>query len=198
MLLVIGLLIGFVVGYWLGEGQAVPPGASGVGSRATGSSEQQTMPPDHPPVEGAEGQRAQRASLMSMIRDLESQLRERPHDPRLLTAIGNLYFDVGEFGKAADYYEHALQHDPDNPDVLTDLAIANRNLKQLERALELLDQALAINQDQWQAVYNKVIVLMDLGQREAAEEQLQRLEDLRADNPSVPDLSTLRRIVQGQ
>ena len=193
-MLVIGLLVGLIIGYVMGDRQTMVAD-SATSPPAPSSTDQQAMPADHPPIEGG---RAQRATLLSRARELETQLTDRPDDPVLLAGIGNLYFDAGEFAEACDYYERSLEHDPDDADVLTDLAIANHSLQRFERALELLDRALAVNSQQWQAVYNKVIVFMDMGRRDEASRQLELLETMRTTNPEVPELTALRQIVTGR
>jgi tetratricopeptide (TPR) repeat protein len=82
--------------------------------------------------------------------------------------------------------------------VITDLAVVYRNLQQPERSLALLDQAIGIAPDHWQAVYNKLIVLhFDLHRHDEAASALARLKEIKASNPEVPDLSSIEAEVMG-
>ena len=87
----------------------------------------------------------------------------------------------------------------DDPDVLTDLAVVLRNMGQYERSLELLDRAIAVDADHWQAWFNKVIIMnFDLHDHDGAREALGRLKSIAADNPEVPDLSAIEQEIMGR
>jgi tetratricopeptide (TPR) repeat protein len=82
--------------------------------------------------------------------------------------------------------------------VLTDLAVVYRNLGRSDRTIELLDEAITIHADHWQAWYNKVVVYQfDLHEHDAAANALRTLQELKKANSAIPDLSGLEKEVFG-
>jgi len=192
--LILGLMVGLAVGYLLAEMQPVPPArvpvTGGGGESTTGA-----LPEGHPPVP-EQGQAA--ASVASQSRELQQLLEQNPEDSRLLIALGNLHFDAGDWPDARAWYERALEVGAENPDVITDLAVVYRNLKQPERALENLDRAIQLAPEHWQAWHNKVVILQfDLHLHDEAAQALERLEEIGRSNPAVPDLSSLQQQIRG-
>lgn len=195
-MLVVGAVVGLVIGYVLAERQSIPPAAAA--RPPAGSQAQQGLPEGHPPVgaDQAVGPEVQR--LQAQAAEIEAMLARTPDDPRLMVALGNLYFDAGRWTEARLWYERALQIEGGDVNVLTDLAVVYRNLQQPERALEILDRVLAVDPAHWQAVYNKVVVLhFDLHRHDEAAQALDRLEQIKASNPEVPDLTALDAEVRG-
>ena len=194
--LVLGLMVGLVLGYVFAERQPVPPGrALMLGARPAGAQEE-ALPEGHPPVEASSGAEAQR--LGQQTAEIESLLASNPDDAGLMAAMGNVYFDAGRWNDARDWYEKSLAVAPDDSNVITDLAVSYRNLKRAERAIELLDRALEIEPDHWQAWYNKVVVFhFDLHEHDQAAVALRKLQELRAGDTSIPDLSGLEKEILG-
>ncbi len=196
--LILGAMVGLVVGYALAELQPVPPARAmmkGMAGDETGA-----VPPGHPPVgdAGSAAPAGEDPALAEQVGQLEAALRKRPGDPDLLVALGNLYFDAGRWKDAREAYEAARQSRPDDASLLTDLAVCYRNLHEPERALELLDRAIAIDPGKWQALFNKVVVLhFDLHRHDEARKVLAALERLKQENPQVPDLSGLQKELGG-
>ncbi|MFV2071880.1 MAG: tetratricopeptide repeat protein [Thermoanaerobaculales bacterium] len=190
--LVLGLMVGLVFGYVFAERQPVPPGkALMLGVRSAGAQDE-ALPEGHPPVEAPNAAEAQR--LGQKTAEIEGLLASNPNDAGLMAAMANVYFDVGRWNDARVWYEKSLAVTPDDANVITDLAISYRNLKRPERAIELLDHALEIEPDHWQAWYNKVIVFhFDLHEHEQAAVALRKLQELRTVNSSIPDLSGLEK-----
>ena len=183
--LAIGLMLGLVVGYVLAERQAVPPAralALGIGAPAAPAG---GLPDGHPPVEGQSAAATQQ--LRQQVAEIEGLLNANPNDPKLMAAMGNVYFDASRWQEAQVWYERSLALAPDDVNVVTDLAVVHRNLGQAQRA---------VDPEHWQAWYNKVVVYQfDLHQHEAAAAALRRLQQLKASNPAIPDLSGLEREV---
>ena len=193
--LVIGLMVGLVFGYVFAERQTIPPAQMAPPGAAA---EQQGMPDGHPPVDQAAAGGAAQQQLSQEAAQLQQLLAQSPDDPRLMVALGNLYFDAGRWHDARIWYERSLEIEGGDPNVVTDLAVVYRNLKNPERALELLEGVITAHPDHWQAWYNKVIVLhFDLHSHDAAAEALGRLKTIAASNPQVPDLSSIEAEVLG-
>jgi len=187
-------MVGLVLGYVLAERQQVPPAKAAARQQAAGGG-QQGLPEGHPPV-GATNAGAQ--GLAAQAAELEGLLARTPNDPRLMVGLANLYFDAGRWTEARMWYERAMELGGGDPNVITDLAVVYRNLQQPERSLALLDQAIGIDPDHWQAVYNKVVVLhFDLHRHDEAAAALARLKEIKSSNPEVPDLSAIEAEVMG-
>ncbi len=194
--LVLGLVAGLTLGYVFAERQPVPPAKAvrlGI-NPAAGQSD--ALPEGHPPVEGQTAAATQQ--LRQQVSEIEGLLTANPEDPKLMAAMGNVYFDAGRWNEARTWYERSLAIAPGDVDVLTDLAVVFRNLEQPQQTIELLDRAITINPDHWQAWYNKVVVYQfDLHEHDEAAEALDRLQQLKEQNPAIPDLSAIAREVLG-
>jgi tetratricopeptide (TPR) repeat protein len=187
--LILGLMLGLVFGYVFAERQRLPPPAS---RAAAPQSAQGGLPQGHPPIDTSSGGGVEDMRLAEQVAEVQAMLAQNPQDPRLMVALGNLYFDAGRWGDSRLWYERALAVEGGDPDVTTDLAVVYRNLEQPERALELLDQSISIAPDHWQSWYNKVVLLhFDLHRHDEAAAALERLQSIARSNPSVPDLSGL-------
>jgi tetratricopeptide (TPR) repeat protein len=196
--LVLGAMVGLVLGYVLAERQQVPPAKAAARPQAAGGAQQGGLPEGHPPINATSAGGGEAQRLAAQAAELESLLARTPNDPRLMVALGNLYFDAGRWPDSRQWYERALQIEGGDPNVITDLAVVYRNLQQPERSLALLDQAIGIAPDHWQAVYNKLIVLhFDLHRHDEAAAALARLKEIKATNPDVPDLSKIEAEVTG-
>ena len=195
--MILGLMVGLVIGYVLAERQPIPPAkAIRLGLDPQAAAQAEELPEAHPPVDGPSAAETQR--LRQQIADIEGLLAANPNDAGLTAAMGNLYFDASRWPEAREWYEKSLQISSGDPNVITDLAVVNRNLGNFERTIELLDQAIAIDPNHWQAWYNKVVVYQfDLHEHDAAADSLRTLQELKQSNAAIPDLSGLEQEVFG-
>ncbi len=188
-----GLMIGLVLGYVIAERQAVPPAVS-------------LAPPSGPAVSSAPQNVAAQdsgspgpAEVEKQLGEIRNLLAKNPGDSALLVAQGNIYFDAKRWEEARLSYEEAIETIPDDPNVLTDLAVVYRNLDKPERALEILAKVISAAPKHWQAVYNRVIIMhFDLHLHDEAIEALGQLEKLAQKNSQIPDLGGLASQVRHQ
>jgi cytochrome c-type biogenesis protein CcmH/NrfG len=93
-----------------------------------------------------------------LIEEYRAVLDEDPHDLAAVIALGNAYFDSGQWANAASAYERALRINPRNPDVRTDMGTAYRNMGMPDRALAEYVMALHHDPDHLHARFNMGIV----------------------------------------
>jgi tetratricopeptide (TPR) repeat protein len=195
-MLILGAMVGLVLGYVFAERQPVPPAAAGRGTAASGAGG--GLPEGHPPIDSSAVVSEEDQRMAAQAAELEAALQRTPDDPRLMVALGNLYFDASRWTEARLWYERALELERGDPNVLTDLAVVYRNLQQPERSLELLTAARTAAPEHWQAWYNTVVVLhFDLHRHDEAEQAMSQLEKLAEANSEIPDLSSLKAAVLG-
>jgi TPR repeat protein len=192
---VVGLLLGFFVGFLVGQGQPAAPAAPAAGDPHAGV-------PGAPPLSGAQeapvpgGRTTATASpqLMEQARELDRLLAEDPASYTHLVQAGNLQYDMQNYPKAADFYERARAIRDDSADVMTDLGVCYREMKNPQKAIELFDKAADADPAHWQSRYNAVVVrLFDMGDPAGARAELEKLVGLRRSRPDlgIPDLSGL-------
>ena len=193
---VLGLMVGLILGYVFAEQQPVPPAKALRQGINTAAAQGEALPEGHPPVDGQTAAASQQ--LRQQVAEIEGLLDANPNDPKLMAAMGNVYFDASRWDEARAWYERSLAIAPDDVDVITDLAVSFRNLQQPQRTIELLDRALVLAPDHWQALYNKVVVYQfDLHEHDRAAESLAQLKELKKQDPTIPDLSAIEREVTG-
>ncbi len=204
--LVIGLMAGLALGYVFAERQSVPPGrALRLGAPAA-AAQDAGLPEGHPPVDAAAAN-PESKFFEEQISKIQGLVAQNPGDVDLKVALADAFFELARTtGKSSHWqesrvwYERAMAEGRgSDPNVLTDLAVVLRNMQQFDRSLEMLDRAIAVEPDHWQAWFNKVIVLnFDLHDHDGARAAFARLKEIAARNPEVPDLSAIEQEVMGK
>lgn len=146
-----GVFLGLMAGWMIGSQQpsarpAAPPAEQSAAAPAnTGSSASGTAP--RPTLDMAEVKR-----LTDLAESDSSNATPR-------TQLGNLYFDAERYSDAAKWYEKALELDPTNPDVSTDLGVSYYYQNLPDKALAQFDHSLAIDPKHTKTMLNQGIVL---------------------------------------
>lgn len=93
------------------------------------------------------------------LKELKEILRNEPNNLPALVTIGNYYFDRKQYSKAITYYQKALDIQPENNNVRTDMAIALFNLGRVDDALNQLEIAIKNDPKHALAHFNRAIIL---------------------------------------
>ena len=156
-------------------------GASPMGSPAAGGGA------------GGENPQATFQRVQQELGALREALKANPKDAKILSRLGDLYYDAGMFDKARDYYTQSLASEPKNPDVSTDLGICFQRLGQPDEALKRFRDSLAADPKHWQSWLNIGIVsLFDKNDVKTAEEAFARVKEL---NPTFEGLPKLQQAI---
>jgi tetratricopeptide (TPR) repeat protein len=107
--------------------------------------------------------------------ELEQSLALNPDYVPARFYLANLYLEMGRAAKARDQLQAALEQVPDRPQFLALLGEAERQLKNPQRSVELTRQALKADESFAQARYYLALALFDLGQRDDAIRELERV-----------------------
>jgi tetratricopeptide (TPR) repeat protein len=133
---------------------------------------------------------AQAPYYYGLIEEYRTHLAEDPNNLAALIALGNAYFDTGQWKKAITIYQHALHIDAHNADVRTDMGTAYRNLGQLDRALAEYRLALHHDPAHLNARYNMGIVFAY--DRKDSRAAIRVWEELLAMAPNFPQADRIR------
>jgi len=129
------------------------------------------------------------APMVARVNELKRMLQEKPDDPQVLLALANLHYDAAMWEQAAGYYERVAQIEP-NADMLTDLGVCYRGLRQFDKAIETFARANEQDPTHWQSLYNTVIVAgFDTDRIEIARQALASMEAI---EPQPPELEPAR------
>jgi len=205
--LLFGFLIGFVVAHqiWAGRGTTfshppIPPGMEGkvagvppidrpAGGTAPREAGGGTGGPGTAPQGGAPDM-AMMEQVRKEITGLKALIEKDPSNVAALSRLGDMYFDVGKFDGAADYYAKALAAKPGDVNVETDLGTALRNLGRPEEALKHFEASVARDPNHWKGWFNIGIVAMyDLRDFDRAQKAFEKVAQL---NPGAINMDALK------
>jgi len=208
LFLVVGLMMGFILGYVAFEAMATrqperrpaneqamtSDGTAAAGVSRTGGGGRGGANGGAPAL--ATGGPAMGG--MEQVQRLRRYVEENPEDSSALRLLANMNYDIQNWSRAAELYERLLQLEPGDHDVMTDLGITYRNLVRPAEALEQFRQVHAEDPNNWHSRYNELLVLaFDLKDFAAAMVVLEELEALQPDNPEVEKLVAEVRRLQG-
>ena len=138
-----------------------------------------------PPSGGAGGG----APMVAQINALKQRLQDNPQDFEAAATLGGLYYRIGQWESALEFFEIAIGIRPDDPNVLTDSGNAHRQLGRPKEALDRFRQAHESDPSNWESLFNTAIVLaFDLGEVELAEMAMAKLQTLEPLPPQVTEL----------
>ena len=167
--LLVGGLLGFIGGYF----------AAGGGRPATA-----------PATPAAEGD-----SAAGGIAELQAAVDKDPENPKLLTALGNSWYDREDWDRAIATYEKARRKAPDDANLLSDLGAAYRNRGEFKRAVTLFEKAREHDKEHWQSLLNLVLIhAYDLHDRAGAQRWF---DELKRRYPEIPDLDRIQERITG-
>lgn len=207
--LVSGIVFGFLVGYVVAWGVAVPRvkheaspvpeagnlGMTGavIGPGAGAAAGGEAASPGAGP-EGGAGREELMARVFQEIAALRETLQKNPKDVRALVRLANFYQDAGKFDEAIEYYRRALQEDAGLVDARTDLGICLREMGKPDDAIAEFRRSLDTDPRHWQTWLNLGIVsLFDKHDLETAAAAFGKVEEL---NPQYPGLAELKEEVR--
>lgn len=203
-LIAIGIIAWPLAGCEKNQGQSSPSAqaTSQSGSQAAAPPGPTAPPPPiAPPVgpgphPGVGGEMSQHPAnrVMEQINQYRKRLEENPKDLEALIALGNANFDIQRFDKAKELYQQALEIDPKNVLVRTDLASCYRNLGDVEQAFQELHRVLAIDPKHETALYNLGVIL--LNERRDAQGAIATWEKLLSVHPRVEYAAELKKRIE--
>jgi cytochrome c-type biogenesis protein CcmH/NrfG len=173
---VAGLIAGLVIMSFLG------PSGGGGGPKVSSAPA---------PITGGEQSGPDRIKISRDIAQLEEMLRKDPKNYEGLVQLGNSYFDIGEAQKSVDAYERALAIKDSDPNVITDMGIMYRQLKQFPKAVAAFRKAAGTSPTHAQSRMNLGVVLMhDMNDKAGA---IAAWEDYLRVAPNDPNADNIRR-----
>jgi cytochrome c-type biogenesis protein CcmH/NrfG len=141
LLIALGALaLGFFGGVFFGVYKSGPTVKGGMGAGT-------------PPVAAAR-------DLQDQIAGLEAETRRNPANAAAWVELGNAYFDSDQVKPSIEAYRKALDLQPNNADVATDMGVMLRKDGRPQDAVQAFDRAIAINPKHEISRLNKGIVLL--------------------------------------
>lgn len=93
-----------------------------------------------------------------LIEEYQNVLAQDPHNLAAITALGNAFYDAGEWRQAIEYYQRALRLAPHDAGIITDMGTCYRNMGLPERAIREYERALRIQPSYQNALLHMGIV----------------------------------------
>ncbi len=91
---------------------------------------------------------------------LNERIKSSPDEPGPYIEAGNILFDNNQFEDGLDYYRGALKLTGEEPNLLTDMGVANRKLGRPEKAADFFRRAMKADPQHQQSAYNLGVVLL--------------------------------------
>lgn len=177
---IIGILLGFIGGFLL---------ASNISSREaalrSGAGVTQSLPSDHPPVQGNQTGEAGQQMLAS-VQTAMKQARENPNDFDAQVTAAKLQYQIQRYDQAIEYLLAANKVKPADWDVLAMLGIANLDAGHFDAAEKWYRAALLKKPDDMPTLDGLCAALLSLGKAKEAEEAINKLAKVDATNQDLP------------
>jgi cytochrome c-type biogenesis protein CcmH/NrfG len=151
-----------------------------------------------PPAPAAEAPTAQDRTPPldeSRAAALRESAERNPKDAAARIQLANLYFDHDRYVEAARWYQDALQLEPGNVNVSTDLGITYYYMNQPDKALGQFEKSLSLDPAHTKTLLN-IGVVRAFGKQDldGAAQAWQRVIDVA---PSSPEAATARQALAG-
>ena len=184
---VIGILLGFIIGYLLASN--ISQREAAIRSGASSTQAGQNLPPNHPPVGGdqtGEGGQQMLASVQAAMK----QARENPGDFDAQVTAAKLQYQIQRYDQAIEYLLAANKVKPTDFDVLAMLGVANLDAGHIDAAEKWYRAALQQKPNDMPTVDGFAAVLLSLGKAKEAEEAINKLAKIDPTNQDLPQFRT--------
>ncbi len=175
---VIGLLLGFIVGFMFASSMSQKMAQT----QMAGAS--QNLPADHPPVGGqnAGDPAAQREQVMAQI----EKARNEPTNFEAQMTAAQLYYQIQRYDQAIEYLLKANQLKPTDFDTVSALGVVNLDAGHYDQAERWYRAALKMKSDDERALAGLAAATLQKGDAKAAQDAVAQLEKAYPSNQDLP------------
>lgn len=183
---VIGLLLGFIVGFIFASSMSQKAAQSQLAAAS------QNLPADHPPVgaQNAGDPAAQRERVMAQI----EKARNDPQNFEAQMAAAQLYYQIQRYDQAIEFLLKANQLKPTDFDAVSALGVVNLDAGHYDQAERWYRAALKMKPDDETALAGLAEATIQQGNAKAAQDAVAQLEK---QYPSNQDLSRFKEKLAG-
>jgi cytochrome c-type biogenesis protein CcmH/NrfG len=196
-LAVITLAIGIAVGYFArGSAPASVPNETAQAASVTAGLTGGAMAGAQLPGIGTmqQQQPASPEMIAKAAEPLLAQLKTNSKDFDTLVKLGNLYYDGSAYPQAIEYYQKALNVQPNNPDVRTDLGTSFWYAGDPDKAIANFEKALAVRPNHPGTLFNLGIVKWQ-GKKDP-KGAIMAWEKLLQTNPDYPQKDQVQMLIE--
>ena len=183
MFAIIGLLLGFILGFMvhsvLSQRESAPRGPT---------QQTQSIPPNHPPV-GVDQAGDNGQQMLASVQTAMKQARENPNDFEAQLTAAKLEYQIQRFDQAIEYLLAANKIKPTDADVVAMLAVANLDGGHFDAAEKWYRAALIKTPNDVPLLDGLCAALLSKGDAKAAEDAINKLAKL---DPTNQDLLQFR------
>ena len=172
---VIGLLLGFIVGFMFASSRATQMQMAG----AT-----QNMPADHPPI-GAQSGGTDPAAMREQVTAQIAKARNEPQNFDAQVQAANLFWQIQRYDQAIEFLLKANKLKPTDYETVATLGLVNLDAGHYDQAETWYRAAIKMRSDDERTAAGLAAATLGKGDAKAAEEAIAQLEKL---NPSSADL----------
>lgn len=121
----------------------------------------------------------------------ETANKLKPADTESMIKAGNAYFDGDKYEQAEKWYLKALEKDPKNINVRTDLGLTFflRSPRDIDRAVKEYKASLAIDPNHEITLQNLALAYSENGDKEALRDMLEKLKKVNPNNPAIAKIN---------
>jgi Flp pilus assembly protein TadD len=181
---IIGILLGFIVGFLL---------ASNISQREAalrgGAGTSQNLPADHPPVAGNQTADSGQQMLAS-VQTAMKQARENPNDFDAQVTAAKLQYQIQRYDQAIEYLLAANKVKPTDWDVLAMLGVANLDAGHFDAAEKWYKAALQQKPNDMPTLDGLCAALLSNGKAKEAEDAINKLAKIDPTNQDLPQFRT--------
>lgn len=183
---IIGILLGFIVGFMFAStmNQKYGPNAP---STTTASSNNQSLPPDHPPV-GANST----GNPQGMQAEVTASIEKAKNDPKNFDAqikAAELYYQIQRYDESIEYLIKANQLKPTDYQTIVTLGMVNLDAGHYDTAEKWYRAAMKMKTDDVMVLSGLAAALLQKGDAKGAEDAIAKLEKV---DPNSQDLPQFR------
>jgi len=173
---IIGLLLGFIVGFMLASSMTQREALSSPTART------QAMPPDHPASNGQPGTPGQMQAEVTAALD---QARKEPNNFEAQLKAAELYYQIQRYDDAIGYLLKANQLQPDSYETVANLGMVNMDAGHFETAEKWYKAALLKKPDDVRVLDGLCVVYLEQSKAKEAEDTIDKLAKVDSTNTDL-------------
>ncbi len=178
---IIGVLLGFIIGFIFASTMSQRYGSTGTNPMAAN----QPLPPDHPPIQGAEDQQNPQ-QVFAQVQAAIAKARSDPKDFDAQVTAAKLEYQVQRYDQTIEFLLKANQLKPDNYEVLAMLGEANMEGAHYDQAETWYKAALAKKPGDVSVLASLAFMQLQKGDAKEAEKAIANLEKADPSNQDLP------------